>query len=68
MHPPMLIRFPENCPCPPFISVPIIHTPPLLPLVQKEKEASGVPDVPSSVSGKLIDVDFAAIEDKVTGV
>lgn len=29
-----------------------------------EKQSGGVPDVPSSVSGKLIEVEFAAVEDK----
>ena len=33
--------------------------------MQGEKDASGVPDVPSSVGNKLIEVEFATIEDKV---
>ena len=44
-----------TCPLPPA------NCPPL----QKEKAASGVPDVPSFASGKLLDVDFASIGDKV---
>lgn len=29
-----------------------------------EKQSGGVPDVPSSVSGKVIEVEFASVEDK----
>lgn len=31
---------------------------------QKEKESSGVPDVPSSFGGRLVEVEFAVTEDK----
>mmetsp|Transcript_10651 Transcript_10651/g.22902 ORF Transcript_10651/g.22902 Transcript_10651/m.22902 type:complete len:382 (-) Transcript_10651:495-1640(-) len=32
--------------------------------IQKEKEQSGVPDVPSSISGRLLEVEYAVTEDK----
>jgi hypothetical protein len=46
-----------TCCCSPHTHTPPTHT-------QGEKEASGLPDAPSSASGKLLEVEYAAIGDR----